>query len=103
MTKDVLKENKTITTYQLIEMVMIKILDYKRILNENHGVLEFRNTNTALCHHHVFVDTNEELDCVSKASIQIALLKNEPHQWNKKEQISTMISTVFGNFVRGRN
>jgi len=103
MTKDVLKENKTITTYQLIEMVMIRILDYKPVANERPDVLEFKNTNTDLCHHHIFIDTNEAIECVSNASIEIALLKNELDQWNKKEQISTMISTVFGNFVRSIN
>ena len=102
MIKDILKENKTISTFQLIEMVMVKILDYKLISNGEPTVLEFRNTNTDLCHHHIFIDASDDLDCVSNASIKIALLKNELDQWRKKEQISAMISTVFGNFIRKR-
>ncbi|UKT62270.1 hypothetical protein [Pedobacter mucosus] len=101
MQYETLNSVNTITTFQLIQMVMVKILNYKLSINDEHeNILEFKNTNPDFCHHIIVFDSNKKIECVSDVSIVIALLKNEPNADIQKEKIAIMISTVFSHFTR---
>lgn len=101
MQYETLNSVKNITTFQLIQMVMVKILNYKLTINgEYENILEFQNTNTDFCHHIIIFDSNKKIDCISDVSIVIALLKHEQNADVHKELIANMISTVFSNFIR---